>query len=188
MKYHNITKADILNGEGIRTVLWVSGCAHKCPGCHNQITWDANNGLDFDEGAKKEIFDELNNEWCSGLTLSGGDPLFPQNREAIKDLVLEIKEKFPSKNIWCYTGYTYEELKKEMKVDANLNDILHHIDILIDGKFIVKNHLTDLKYVGSSNQRVINMSESLKLNKLILYYETTKIEEFDYGDVVVCHN
>ena len=93
MKYHNITKADMLNGEGLRVVLWTSGCSHKCPGCHNAITWDKDNGLLFDEKAKKEIFDELENDWCSGLTLSGGDTLFPDSRETIAQLVKEVKEK-----------------------------------------------------------------------------------------------
>mgnify|MGYP003550643490 FL=1 len=99
MKYHNITKADMLNGEGLRVVLWTSGCSHNCPGCHNAITWNKDNGLLFDDAAKKEIFDELEKDWCDGLTLSGGDPLFPDSRETIAQLVKEVKEKYPNKTI-----------------------------------------------------------------------------------------
>ena len=120
MKYHNITKADMLNGEGLRVVLWTSGCSHKCPGCHNAVTWNKDDGLLFDEDAKKEIFDELAHDWCSGLTLSGGDPLFPESREVIASLVKEVKEKYPNKTIWCYTGFIWEELIPQMDKDNNL--------------------------------------------------------------------
>ena len=105
MRYHNITKADMLNGEGLRVVLWVSGCSHHCHACQNAVTWDHEDGLVFDDAAKKEIFDELEKDWCSGITLSGGDPLFCSNREDICKLVLEIRDKFPDKTIWLYTGY-----------------------------------------------------------------------------------
>ena len=110
MRYHNITKADMLNGEGLRVVLWVSGCSHHCHACQNAVTWNPNDGLVFDDTAKKEIFDELQYDWCSGITLSGGDPLFLGNREEIAKLVLEIRNRFKDKTIWLYTGYTFEEL------------------------------------------------------------------------------
>ena len=110
MRYHNITKADMLNGEGLRVVLWVSGCSHHCHACQNAFTWDPFDGLEFDESAKKELFDELEKPWCSGITFSGGDPLFYGNREEIRKLVVEIFQKFPEKTIWLYTGYTWEEL------------------------------------------------------------------------------
>ena len=101
MQYHNITKADMLNGEGLRVVLWTSGCLHHCHACQNAITWDPNDGLLFDENAKKEILEELEKDWCSGLTLSGGDPLYPENREEVAKLVTEIKKVFKMKTIWC---------------------------------------------------------------------------------------
>ena len=132
MKYHNITKADMLNGEGLRVVLWTSGCSHKCPGCHNAITWDKDGGLLFDEAAKKEIFDELEKDWCDGLTLSGGDPLFPESREAIAGLVKEVKERYPNKTIWCYTGFIWEELKRQMDEDNNLSNPFEVTINLID--------------------------------------------------------
>ncbi len=177
MKYHNITKADMLNGEGLRVVLWVSGCNHACPGCQNQITWNANNGLLFDDTAKEEIFTELNNDWCSGLTLSGGDPLFPLNRETIALLVKEVKEKYPNKTIWCYTGYVWEELTKESKKDKFLTTILNNIDVLLDGKFILQEADEKIHYVGSRNQRIIDVPKTLQNKKIVLYIDNRKLEE-----------
>ncbi len=175
MKYHNITKADMLNGEGLRVVLWTSGCSHKCHACQNPITWDKNDGLEFDDSAKGEIFAELENDWCSGLTLSGGDPLFIDSREEIYKLILEVKRRYPSKTIWCYTGYTWEELMNQVVNDRNLEGILNNIDVLLDGRFIL--HLADekLHYVGSSNQRIVDVKKSLKKRKIILYIDNSKI-------------
>ena len=104
MRYHNITKDDMLNGEGLRTVLWVAGCSHHCPQCHNPVTWDINGGLVFDEQAKEELFEELKKDYVSGVTFSGGDPFHLENREEIGALAKEIREKFPDKTIWLYTG------------------------------------------------------------------------------------
>ncbi len=177
MKYHNITKADMLNGEGLRVVLWTSGCAHHCQACHNAITWNKDNGLDFDEVAKKEIFDELEKDWCSGLTLSGGDPLFLGSREEISRLVMEVKEKFPNKTIWCYTGYTWETLMEQSKNDTNLKNILDNIDVLLDGKFILRLALEKLHYVGSSNQCIIDVKKSLEEDKKIMYINNDEIVE-----------
>ena len=137
MKYHNITKADMLNGEGLRVVLWVSGCSHHCPACQNAFTWNENDGVDFDDNAINEIYKELENDWCDGITLSGGDPLFLKNRKTIRDLVLNIKTRYPNKTIWSYTGYTWEELMDQMPNDENLRDILNNIDVLCEGRFVL---------------------------------------------------
>lgn len=177
MRYHNITKADMLNGEGLRVVLWTSGCLHHCHACQNAITWDPDDGLLFDEEAKKEIIEELEKDWCSGLTLSGGDPLYPKNREEIAKLVTEIKKNFNTKTIWCYTGYTWEELLEEGKKDQNLKIILSKIDVLLDGKFVLRLADEKLHYVGSSNQCIIDVKKSLKENKKILYIDHKKGEE-----------
>ena len=154
MRYHDITKDDMKNGDGLRAVLWVSGCEHACPGCQNPITWDPDDGLIFDEKAKEELFDILSKDYISGLTLSGGDPLFPGNRSDILKLLKEVKESFPEKTVWCYTGYTYEDIK----------DLEHmkYIDVLVDGRFIES--LKDNKYewAGSTNQRVIRLNEMTK--------------------------
>jgi len=153
MNYHNITKDDMLNGDGLRVVLWVSGCSHCCKGCHNQITWNPELGLPFDESAKQEIFDELNKPYISGLTLSGGDPLFPGNRDTIAAFVLEVKEKYPDKTIWLYTGYTWEEI-------CTL-PLIQYIDIVVDGKFIESLKDSRLHWRGSSNQRLINVKNQI---------------------------
>ena len=175
MRYHNITKADMLNGEGLRVVLWVSGCSHHCHACQNAMTWDSNDGLVFDEDAKKEIFDELEKDWCSGITLSGGDPLFFGNREEISKLVKEIREKFKDKTIWLYTGYTWEELLEQKKTDKDLDTILNNIDVLLDGRFVLRLASEKIHYVGSSNQCIIDVRKSLKRNKKVLYIDNSKI-------------
>lgn len=102
MRYHNITKDDMLNGDGLRVVLWVSGCAHCCKDCQNPITWDANSGLLFDGAAKAEIFEQLDKDYISGITFSGGDPLHIKNIMDVTELAAEIKEKYPDKTIWLY--------------------------------------------------------------------------------------
>lgn len=181
MRYHNITKADMLNGEGLRVVLWVSGCSHACPGCQNQITWKASDGLIFDNDAKKEIFEELEHDWCAGITLSGGDPLFLGNREGISKLVLEIKEKYPNKTIWCYTGYTWEGLMEEKNVDQNLKTILENIDVLLDGRFIMRLANEKIHYVGSENQRIIDVKKSLKEDNINLYFDNSPYMKYKEG-------
>ena len=105
MNYHNITTDDMLNGDGLRVVLWTAGCTHKCEGCHNPITWDVQGGLLFDDNAKTEIFHELEKDYISGITFSGGDPLHPANCQAITDLAKELRSRFPQKTIWLYTGF-----------------------------------------------------------------------------------
>lgn len=177
MRYHNITKADMLNGDGLRVVLWLAGCSHHCQACQNPITWDANDGLIFDEEAKREVFAELEKSWCSGLTLSGGDPLYVGNRKDVSLLVKEIKSKFPDKNIWCYTGYTWEELMKQIKDDENLKIILNNVDVLLDGRFVLSLALEKLHYVGSSNQRIIDVRSSLDTGNINLYIDNNKLLE-----------
>lgn len=175
MRYHNITKADMLNGEGLRVVLWTAGCSHHCQACQNVVTWNCEYGLLFDERAKQEIFDELEHEWCSGLTLSGGDPLFLGNRSEIAKLVKEVREKYPDKTIWSYTGYTWEELLDQKNGDENLSIILDNIDVLLDGKFVLRLALEKLHYVGSSNQCIIDVKKSLETDEKVLYIDNEKI-------------
>lgn len=155
MNYHNITKDDMLNGEGLRVVLWVSGCGHACKGCHNPITWDPDGGLLFDEAAKEEIFTELDKPYISGLTLSGGDPLFPGNRSTIGALVKEVREKYPDKTIWLYTGYEWDQIKDL--------DFIPCLDVVIDGKFVESLKDNKLHWRGSSNQRMIQVKKELGL-------------------------
>lgn len=154
MKYHNITKDDMLNGDGLRTVLWVSGCNHHCVGCQNPMTWDHNDGLVFDDAAKKEIFDQLDQDYIAGVTLSGGDPLHPANYAEIKQLIDEIKEHYPNKTVWLYTGDVWENI---------MNDaIVQKIDVLVDGEFVLAKKDNNLMWKGSSNQRVIDVQRTLQ--------------------------
>lgn len=163
MRYHNITKDDMLNGDGLRAVLWTAGCEHHCPGCHNPITWDETGGLEFDDTAKQELFSLLARDYISGLTLSGGDPLLCKTRAELTALAKEIKSVFPDKTIWLYTGYLWDEVK-------NL-EIMKYVDVLVDGKYeeTLKNPL--LKWRGSSNQRVIDVKKSLSLGKVVPHCE-----------------
>lgn len=161
MRYHNITKDDMLNGDGLRVVLWVSGCSHCCEDCQNPLTWDPNGGLPFDEAAKEEVFAELEKNYISGITLSGGDPLYPGNRMDIRKLVKEIREKYPKKTIWMYTGYEWEIVRSF--------DILKYVDVLVDGEYEKDKRDTQLHWRGSSNQRVIDVQESLKTGNVVLH-------------------
>lgn len=159
MRYHNITKDDMLNGDGLRVVLWVSGCSHQCKGCHNPITWNPDCGLLFDEEAKAEIFDQLDKSYISGLTLSGGDPLHKNNIKEINDFIDEVKEKYPTKTIWIYSGYTYEYLQNATNEDDMLRrTIVEKCDVFCDGPFILEEKDNTCHWVGSRNQRVIRMN------------------------------
>lgn len=175
MRYHNITKADMLNGEGLRVVLWVSGCSHKCLGCQNSFTWNADEGLEFDDSAREEIFRELEKDWCSGITLSGGDPLFCGNRKCISNLVKDIKKNFPNKTIWLYTGYTWNELLQQKVKDKYLDTILNSIDVLLDGRFVLELASVKIHYVGSSNQCIIDVPKSFSERRKVLYIDNREV-------------
>lgn len=166
MQYHNITKDDMLNGDGLRVVLWVAGCGHACPGCHNPVTWDENGGLPFDEAAKQELFDELSKDYVAGVTFSGGDPLYPANREQIGALVQEIRARFPDKTIWLYTGYRFEQITDLPFLAA--------IDVVVDGPFIEAQKDTQLHWRGSANQRVIDVARTLETGAVCLHENTEK--------------
>lgn len=161
MRYHNITKDDMLNGDGLRVVLWVAGCTHHCKECQNPITWDINGGLEFDDAAKKEIFDELDKSYVSGITFSGGDPLHPANRDAVLALAKEIKQKYPKKTIWLYSGFEWEEI--------NDLPIVPYLDVMVDGRFKIELLDPQLYWKGSSNQRVIDVQATLKSGKVVLH-------------------
>lgn len=154
MRYHNITKDDMLNGDGLRVVLWVAGCSHCCKGCQNPSTWDSNGGLPFDEAAKQEIFEQLDQPYISGITFSGGDPLHSANREDVKKLMTEIKEKYPHKTVWLYTGDIWENIMHY--------PMMKYVDVLVDGEFKQELKDTTLLWKGSGNQRVIDVQATLK--------------------------
>lgn len=163
MRYHDITKDDMLNGDGLRVVLWVSGCSHCCKDCQNPVTWDPNGGLVFDEEAKQELFAELSKEYISGITLSGGDPLYYGNRTVVGRLIKEIREKFPAKTIWLYTGFVWETI-------SNL-ELVKDLNVLVDGEFIAEQKDDQLYWRGSANQRVIDVAATLQQEKIVLHCE-----------------
>lgn len=154
MRYHNITKDDMLNGDGLRVVLWVSGCTHCCKECQNPITWDPDGGLLFDDDAKHEIFEQLDKDYISGITFSGGDPLHSANRLDVRALISEIKEKYPNKTIWLYTGSDWKDIWHY--------PMMKNIDVVVDGEFKIELKDNKLLWKGSSNQRVIDVQATLK--------------------------
>ena len=166
MQYHNITKDDMLNGDGLRVVLWVAGCGHACPGCHNPVTWDENGGLPFDEAAKQEIFRRSFQGLCRGRDLFGRRPALSANREQIGALAQEIRARFPDKTIWLYTGYRFEQITDLPFLAA--------IDVVVDGPFIEAQKDTQLHWRGSANQRVIDVARTLETGAVCLHENTEK--------------
>ena len=156
MNYLTIYKSSLSDGIGWRVVLFVSGCSHKCKGCHNPQSWDANAGKPFDDTIKEYLFKAIDKEEIDGLTLSGGDPLFRGNRSEVTKLCKEFKEKFPNKNIWLYTGYLYDEIKDL--------EVMNYVDVVVDGPFILEERDTTIPFRGSTNQRII----STKTGKTII--------------------
>lgn len=151
MRYHNITHDDMLNGDGLRVVLWLAGCSHHCKGCQNPITWDPEGGIPFDESAKEEIFEQLSKDYISGITFSGGDPLYPQNRDEVCELAKEIKEKFPGKTVWLYTGYEFADVWDV--------PVMQYVDVVVDGKYVEELNDVNYPWAGSTNQHVIRLDD-----------------------------
>lgn len=161
MRYHNITKDDMLNGDGLRVVLWVAGCSHGCPGCHNPVTWDPQGGLPFDEAAEKEIFTELEKDYVSGVTFSGGDPLHEANLEGITALAAKIRKRYPDKTIWLYTGSTWQQVKDL--------EVMQYVDVLVDGEFEQDKKDSTLHWKGSANQLVIDVQKTKQTGEVVLH-------------------
>lgn len=232
MNYLKIDKEDVCNGEGLRVVLWLSGCSHKCKGCQNPQTWDANSGIPFDESAKEELFRELDKDYISGLTLSGGDPLFEDNLDGVLDLVTEVNKRYNQnvfqnaemlldrgisnalysqkeytegnlndchrirlssthKSIWLYTGFKWDnifdntlenlvndgvpglsladECEKTIQITNKRKQIINQCDVIIDGQYIESQRDISLPYRGSSNQRLIDVKQSLQKGEIVLW-------------------
>lgn len=155
MNYLDIKHCNMVNGDGLRTVIWLAGCDRNCPGCFSSHTHDPKAGVLFDKAAKDELVKDLTEDWCEGITYLGGDPLFPGNRKEVIALAKEIKKRFPNKTQWLYTGYTLEEIQDS----SSMRDILKYVDVVVEGPFKQELISPDLHWVGSSNQRVIKTSE-----------------------------
>ena len=181
MNYHTITYPDQNNGDGLRVVLWLSGCSHHCYNCQNPQTWNPDSGIPFDESAKQEVFNELSKDYISGITFSGGDPLHENNLDEVLKLVKQIRISYPEKTIWLYTGYNFDLLNskyneyKYTPFAANADEwltrweIISNVDVLVDGEYIDEQKDLTLKFRGSKNQRVIDVQQSLAQDKIILY-------------------
>lgn len=171
MNYADIKRIDVANGEGVRVSVFVSGCNHHCKGCFNECAWDFNYGNKFTEQQEEEVLKDLDHDYISGLTLLGGEPLEPVNQEGLLPLVKKVKEKFPNKKIWCYTGFDFERdvVGKMAKQNETTQELLKYLDVIVDGKFEEEKKDLKLKFRGSSNQRILDVQESLKENKPVEY-------------------
>lgn len=161
MHYHNITVDDMKNGDGLRTVLWVSGCDHRCRGCQNPQTWPEKSGIPFDDEAKDELFEALSRDYMSGITFSGGDPLYCSNIGTVGALIQEIHDTLPEKTIWLYTGSLFEDIRRLPFVPM--------IDVIVDGPYIEELRDPQLHWKGSKNQRVIDVKRTLAEGRIILW-------------------
>ena len=175
MYYGNIKKYDIADGEGVRVTLFVSGCTHHCKGCFQSETWDFHYGREFTEETEQELLAALDSEYISGLTLLGGEPFEPENQAVLLPFLRKVRERFPKKTIWSYTGYLYEELtgekspskRESVRCDCT-DEMLGLLDILVDGEFVEERRNISLKFRGSENQRIIRVPESRRQGRICL--------------------
>lgn len=169
MNYADIKTIDVQDGDGIRVSIYVSGCHFHCKGCHNKEAWDFCYGKKFDESTIDYIIDLMDKDYINGLSILGGEPLELVNQQGLVPLVKKVKEKFSDKTIWCYTGYQFEKdvLNEMYKKYSFTKELLENIDIMVDGQFEEDKKLVDLKFRGSTNQKKIDVKESLKYGKTI---------------------
>ena len=176
MNYSEIKKNDIANGPGVRVTIFVSGCTHHCKGCFNEMTWDFAYGEPFTEQTIDTILLALAPDYIAGLTLLGGEPLEEENRQALLPLLQAVKERFPAKNIWCYTGYLFEQdiLGKFCAGWAQMEEFLSYLDVIVDGPFLLEQKDISLQFRGSRNQRIIRVRESLEQGEIVLWEDREK--------------
>ena len=170
MNYAEIKNFDIANGLGVRVSLFVSGCTHHCKNCFNQMTWDFKYGKEFNQEVEDLIIDYLKPEHITGLSLLGGEPMEPSNQRALLPFIKRVKELYPQKDIWCYTGYLYEDLQPGGRVyGEDTDEILNYLDILVDGPFLVDQKNIRLKFRGSENQRIIDIKRTNQAHMVVLW-------------------
>ncbi len=171
MNYGEIKNCDIANGTGVRVTLFVSGCTNHCRNCFQPQTWDFNYGKKFDSETENEIYKLLSPSYIQGLTLLGGEPFEPENQRGLLPFLREVKRRFPDKNIWAFSGFTYEELtSKGSHPNCECTDeILSIIDVLVDGRFVEEKKNLSLRFRGSSNQRLIDMNETRRTGKVVTF-------------------
>lgn len=174
MNYMKMVPCDIANGPGVRVSLFVTGCNHHCPSCHNPQTWDPDAGQPFTEKTLDELIELLRPDYIQGLTLTGGDPLYSENRQMICKILIRVRKEFgDKKDVWMWTGYTLEEIWHQddyLTVGSWLHWVLSIVDVVVDGPYIESKRDISLPYMGSSNQRVIDVYESTKNGKPTLWW------------------
>ena len=170
MNYGDIRPIDVANGPGVRVSLFVSGCTHCCPGCFNPETWDFQYGKPFGPEQEEEILKYLSKPYIKGLSLLGGEPFHPRNQEAVMALVKKVRAALPQKDIWCYTGYQFEELAAG-RVGERSRALLEELDVLVDGPFLLEQKSLSLRFRGSENQRLIHVPPSLERGEVVLWDE-----------------
>ncbi len=169
MNYAAIKKFDIANGPGVRVSLFVSGCRHKCKNCFNAVAWDFNYGEEFTAYTAAELIEALTPDHIEGFSLLGGEPFEPENQAALAEFLTELKAKLPDKTVWCYTGFTLDQLLSGSVGDhETVRKMLEGIDVLVDGKFVEELKSAALLFRGSSNQNIIDVAASLKAGKMVL--------------------
>lgn len=173
MYYADIKSYDIANGEGCRVTLFVSGCTNHCKGCFQPETWDFHYGQPYTKDTEEYILNLLQNPHIEGLTILGGEPFEPFNQAELVNLLHIVKQKFPEKNIWCFTGFVYDKdlLKGQRKHTSATDEMLSYIDVLVDGPFILQQRDISLWFRGSKNQRVLDMKQTLQQGSIVLYHE-----------------
>jgi len=171
LNYATIKNNDIANGPGVRVSLFVSGCTHRCKGCFNEVAWDFNYGDPFTDAVEERILEMLRAPHIKGLTLLGGEPFEPQNQPALVKLLRRIKKELPQKSIWAFSGYLFEKdiLAGRLGPKEITDEFLNYLDVLVDGPFIEEKKNLMLRFRGSSNQRLINVPASLKMNQTVLW-------------------
>lgn len=168
MNYADIRPIDVANGPGVRVSLFVSGCSHHCTGCFNPETWAFDYGRPFEKAQEENILVLLNRSYIHGLSLLGGEPFEPQNQEPVLRLVRRVREKFPNKDIWCYSGYQFEDLLAGT-VGEHSRALLQELDVLVDGSFLLEQKSLSLRFRGSENQRLIDVPASLHAGNVVLW-------------------
>ena len=172
MHYATIKPRDIANGPGVRVSLFVSGCTHHCPGCFNAEAWDFHYGKPFDKAVMDELLTLLEPDYVKGLSLLGGEPFEPQNQVALVEFLRKVREKYPSKTVWCYSGYTLEQLRGESRARCEVTDeMLSMIDVLVDGRFVMEKKNIRLRFRGSENQRLIDLNKTREKGEIVLWDE-----------------
>lgn len=170
MNYGEIKKIDIADGIGVRVSLFVSGCTHHCENCFNEDTWSFNYGKVYTSETEKEIIDALKPTYITGLTLLGGEPFEPSNQRELVKLLRKVRKEMPYKTVWCYSGYTFEELTGNSRAVCECtNEMLSMINVLVDGEFMEEKKDVRLKFRGSSNQRIIDLEKTHKSGNIVLW-------------------